>query len=444
MSARSALRSARYPLLGLVFLVVIASFLALTVAVYAKVFSRTVEVELETDRIGNQMRIGSEVKLRDVRVGEVSALRSDGRRAVLTLALNPEQVHRVPANVTARLLPKTLFGERFVSLEVPDRPAPVPLAAGAVIPQDRSANAVEIERVLDELMPVLRAVQPQKLAATLTAVATALEGRGASLGETVRLLDGYVRELVPALPDLTAVLADAAPVAEGYGRAGPDLLAALADLTATSRTLVARRDTLRELMVAGTTVALDAHAFLAANRDNVIGLVAAGRGPAEVLARYAPQYPCLLRQVADLVPKAEEFVGKGTDHPGIATFTAEITVNRGPYVPGVDTPRYGDRRGPRCYALSGPGEHPPAYPADGPFEDGSTKPAARQPQHGALPPGGGGAPEGAAGSLAHSPAERDLLGVLLSPRLGVPPPEVPGWSSLLVGPLYRGAEVVLR
>ncbi|MGB3439367.1 MAG: ABC transporter substrate-binding protein, partial [Actinophytocola sp.] len=42
--------------------------------------------------------------------------------------------------------------------------------------------------------------------------------------------------------------------------------------------------------------------------------------------------------------------------------------------------------------------------------------------------------------LANSPQEQELIGTLLAPAVG----EVPGWSSVLVGPLYRGTEVTLR
>ena len=54
-----------------------------------------------------------------------------------------------------------------------------------MIAQDRSATAVEVERVLDDLLPLLQAVQPQKLATTLGALSQALQGRGEQLGQTL-------------------------------------------------------------------------------------------------------------------------------------------------------------------------------------------------------------------------------------------------------------------
>ena len=51
--------------------------------------------------------------------------------------MDPEMIDQIPSNVTARLLPKTLFGEKFVSLVPPQGPSPTPLAAGDVIDEDR-------------------------------------------------------------------------------------------------------------------------------------------------------------------------------------------------------------------------------------------------------------------------------------------------------------------
>ncbi len=70
-----------------------------------------------------------------------------------------------------------------------------------MITQDRTATAIELERVLDDLLPLLRTIQPAKLNATLNALATALEGRGERLGENLELVDGYFTELNPAAAD---------------------------------------------------------------------------------------------------------------------------------------------------------------------------------------------------------------------------------------------------
>src|SRR5690606_36869807 len=170
-----------------------------------------------TDTAGNQMREGDDVKVRGLRVGEVRPITTDSSKAVLELAIERDRIGAVPSNVSARLLPKTLFGERYVALRIPsdgsdasetdsavsDTGGSRTLAEGDVIPHDRSESAVELERVLSNVLPLLQAVEPQKLAGTLSAVSTALEGRGEQLGETLVDLSDYLREFNPSLPDLS-------------------------------------------------------------------------------------------------------------------------------------------------------------------------------------------------------------------------------------------------
>ncbi len=130
----------------------------------------------------------------------MAAIHADGAGARLH-AGHPARTSsgQIPADVTAQMLPTTLFGARFVALvPPPGAPAGGPaLAAHSTIAQDRSADAIELEQVLDNVMPLLTAVQPQKLAATLNAVATALDGRGTELGTTLVQLDALPHAAQP-------------------------------------------------------------------------------------------------------------------------------------------------------------------------------------------------------------------------------------------------------
>ena len=409
----------RYHVFGAVFLLVIAGFLSLTVAVYKQVFTPAVHVTLETDTIGNQLTPGADVKVRGVLVGEVRSISTNGHTATMDLALQPDLVSSIPDNVTARLLPKTLFGERYVSLQIPQHPA-APIQAGAVIGQDRSSSAIEISKVLDDLMPVLQAVQPQKLAGMLTALSQALDGRGKQLGDLFDQADAYLRQLAPSYPDLNADLAQLSTVANTYNQAAPDFLHALSDLTTTSKTLVDQRNNLANLYSVLTTTSVDLDAFLRVNENNIIGLSTSAEPTLSVLAKYAPEYACVLSQLADEKANADFTFGKGTAHPEMGKFTLTITASRGAYQPGVDTPKYLDTRGPRCYPKAGPGNLFPQYPPGGPILDGSTHPP------------------------AGTPAEQQLLNTLEAPQLGVMPQNAPGWSALLIGPLLRGSQVTLK
>ncbi|SFW89994.1 MCE family protein [Amycolatopsis australiensis] len=435
----------RYQVLGLAFLLVAALFVAFTLAVYNKAFTPVTLVKLETDHVGSQLRTGGDVKVRGMLVGEVRSVVAKGDHAELELALDPGKTDVIPKNVSARLLPKTLFGERYVALQLPDRPER-PIEAGDVIPQDRSSAAIELQKVLDDVMPLLQAVQPEKLSSTLTAVSTALEGRGKQLGQTLVQLSDYLGKLNPSLPDVKADITGLANVAGTYDKAAPDLLQALSDLTTTSRTIVDQRAQLTDLYATVTAASVDLTNFLQVNKDNLIRLTTAVQPTLDVLAKYAPEYPCLLRQLAESVPRAELAFGKGTAHPEVSRVTIEFAASRGKYLPGVDEPKYEDKRGPRCYPeVPKPGVWP-QYPPDGAIEDGSSKPAPPKSPPERLPgpiTAGGGA-VGGSGTIVGSAYERDLIDLLASPALGTSPGDVPGWAGLIVGPLYRGTEVELK
>ena len=95
---------------GVVFLALCMLFVWFTYAVFTKKFSDYDEVTLQSSKIGLSLPTRADVKIRGVIVGEVLDVASDGDGAKLTLGLYPSERDTVPENVTATILPKTLFG----------------------------------------------------------------------------------------------------------------------------------------------------------------------------------------------------------------------------------------------------------------------------------------------------------------------------------------------
>ncbi|MDT5025719.1 MAG: phospholipid/cholesterol/gamma-HCH transport system substrate-binding protein, partial [Micromonosporaceae bacterium] len=190
---------------GLAFVVILVGLLVLSILAYRKAFTPVTWVTLHTDHTGMQLSDNADVKVRGVVVGEVREITADGAGASLRLALDPAMTALIPANVNARLVPKTLFGEKYVDL-VPPSPAgaaQVPtLRSGAVISQDRSQTALELERILDSALPLLQAIQPDKLATVLGALSYALEGRGERTGGDLVALDTILKQLNAEMPTI--------------------------------------------------------------------------------------------------------------------------------------------------------------------------------------------------------------------------------------------------
>ncbi|MFE9116419.1 MCE family protein [Streptomyces sp. NPDC007172] len=406
---------------GVVFLLVPALLVWLSIAVYDKQFTHADTVTVETSSVGNEMHPGAEVKLRGVVVGEVRTISANGTGAKLTLALQPDKRGHIPSDVRAQMLPTTLFGERFVALVPPPNPSTRALPADATIPQDRSSNAIELEQVLDNVLPMLTAVKPDKLSSTLSAVAQALRGRGSQLGDTVVTLDAHLKKFNPNLPALNADLVQLVKVSQTYSDAAPDILRALTDATTTTGTLVDQQTQLLGVYGQTTKTAQDLTGFLQQNKDNIIRLSDVSRPTLDVLAKYSSAFPCTLRTLAGFVPAMDKALGKGTDRPGLHV-TVRVVPSLGKYVPGQDTPVYRGGDGPHCYPVPYLGSPLPA-------ESALTKTAA---------------PSSAGLGLPNSPQENQLVNELLAPALRQAPQSLPDWSSLLLGPALRGTEVTIK
>lgn len=411
---------------GVAFLLVLALAVAVAIGAYAKVFTPVVRVTLQTDRIGNQMQELADVKIRGVLVGEVRAVRSDGATATLDLALDPDRVEMIPANTEARLLPKTLFGEKFVSLVVPDQPTDGHIRDGDVIAQDRSETAIELERVLDDMLPLLQAVPPQDLALTLNALSSALEGRGERLGQNATLVNDYFTELNPALPTIKADISGLADVASLYADAAPDLLRILRAQSVTNATLVEKQDVLASFLAGTAGFATTADQVLTENEARIIRLGEVSRPTLEVFAKYSPNYPCFLRGLVAWEPRIREaFADNGL------SITLEVVPQRPPYEVGEE-PEFLEDRLLGCSGLPNPQvPFPGSVKRDGSNNGGFNYSFSRTP----------GALLGPTSGVAGSPEEQVVVGGLLAPQLGVDPTEVPDIATLLWGPVARGTEV---
>jgi phospholipid/cholesterol/gamma-HCH transport system substrate-binding protein len=463
---RPPLSPTRRRLMGLALLLVIVLIITLCLALFNKAFKPVDIVTLKTDTVGNQLSKQGDVKVRGIIVGEIRSVDSDGSGATIEMAMSPDFLPTIPSNTTAMLIPKTLFGERYVSLSIPPNPSPRPLQEGDVIGQDRSQNATETEQVLNNLLPVLTAVQPQKLSDTLGAISQSLSGRGKQLGGTLVQLNQYLEGINPSLPDLVADLQTLAPTADIYNQASPDLLAALDNLVTTSRTLVEQRAAFESTFRSVTSASNVTTDFLAANRANIIDLAATSRPTLELLARYSSEFPCLFQQLTDLTPKINQVLRPDT---GIQ-IDAEIVIDRGKYVPS-DAPVYGDRRGPRCYNIQG---QAPQDPPGGPIVDGSahgtpsrstqdayangqgaqidqeSQTGAGQASTAGAPTTGQAAPGRVDGAniglpnTPNSPEERQLVTEVTAMQMSLAPAAVPSFAPYLTAATLRGAPAVIR
>ncbi len=298
--------------LGVLFLAICLIFVWLTYAVFNKTFVKYVPVTLNGSAAGTSLPSNADIKLRGMIVGEVRQVIPTATGVTMKLAIKPSAINDIPRDVSAQLVPKTLFGEKYVDLIPANNPSGEKLKAGDTI--NDAVVPIEVETLLNDLYPLLEAVQPAELSYTLSAISTALDGRGENLGKTLVEANNYLKQINPDVPELVTDLTKFGSVADGYAAAMPDLGRLLKNLVVTGDTIVAKRAQLAAFFSAGTALANTTSQFFVANGDTIVTLAHESRPVLEVLSDYSMVFPCVLRQVAKLVPRLDSTFRDQTLH----------------------------------------------------------------------------------------------------------------------------------
>jgi phospholipid/cholesterol/gamma-HCH transport system substrate-binding protein len=278
-------------------------------------------------------------------------------------------------------------------------------------------------------------VQPAEVNYTLTALATALEGRGEKIGENLVVLDDYLKRTNPQLPALVEDLRMLGQVSEQYRAAMPELARLLRNSVTTGHTFVQKEQKIEALFSDVADVSSTSQDFLEANGDNIIRLGDLSVPQLRLMEKYSPEYPCLFKGMSNWIPRMNSgWRGHGL-HINLETLPAQPTG----YSP-ADDPEYNAKAGPHCetlpsppYSQANPGPQPPMSAVDDGVEDGHGKFRPRAATGFDLTTG-----------FAGTAAERSVVDAIAAPLMGVPVDGVPDVAALLFGPLARGAEVSVR
>ncbi|MDT4945347.1 MAG: phospholipid/cholesterol/gamma-HCH transport system substrate-binding protein [Pseudonocardiales bacterium] len=438
----------RRRLLGLGFIALIFALVGLSIAFYNKAFTKVVLVTLKTDHTGNQLLTQSDVKERGIIVGSVRKVKVDsqggcadptGTCTSITLALDPSRVKLIPGNVSAQILPKTLFGEQYVSLTLPKDPGPA-IRGGAVIGQDRSSVALETQKVLGDFLPLLDAVQPAELNATLTAMATALKGRGEQLGKTLVAMDSYLKQLnAIASPGKTYVsmmvddLKKLGDVSEEFNNVAPDLVGMLNNMQTSARTVINKQAALDSILTTANSTSNIISSFLNDNEQRLITVVQTSAKVYSLLNAYTPEYSCMLTALNELGTRAKAGIRNNQIQLSAQLFVANS--KDGAYFPGNE-PKYVTGLGPNCFGMPNP-QVPFKSPSN--FRcvnDGAafTEDACAQ----------AATTSGFDQQSVGSAPETAMINTLIAGSYGTTPDKVPPVATMLAAPALRGSEVTTK
>lgn len=328
----------------ILFAVIVALVLA-TTASFTGTFRSYIPVTLRADRSGLVLEPGAKVKLRGVDIGRVGHVTGGNGGATLRLEIDPDQIRYLPANIGATIDVTTIFGSKFVNLVYPQAPSAQRLAAGAAL--QASSVTTEVNTVFENLVDLLKMVDPMKLNAVLSAVADALRGRGQRIGQAVTDLNEVLTALNARSDTFRGDLHSLKGFGDTYRAAADDIVAVLDAAATTSTTIVEHRSALDGLLLNAVGFTTAGTQLLATTKDTLVTAVDTLEPTTRLLNLYSPSYACTLQGAQWITDHADPvFGGDGR------TFTVDVAL-----LPGNDPYVYPDNL-PVVAAKGGPGGTP--------------------------------------------------------------------------------------
>lgn len=328
---------------GIALILGMVAVTAVSLVMFVGGFTPTVTVTVAAPRSGLVMDPDAKVKVRGVQIGTVAEITRTDAGSTLRLALDPELLRLVPENATVDIRSTTVFGAKYVNFVIPEQPAAEPLRPGARVTAEKVT--VEFNTLFQRLSDVLAEVEPEKLNATMTALGTALEGRGERLGDLLSRSNAYLREINPSLPTLQRDLATSAAVTNLYADAAGDLLRTVDNATVAGRTVAESESEVDALLANLTGLADTTGAVLRDNENQLVTALDLLRPTASLLHEYAPALNCIVGGLAKAMPLAEQVFGGG--QPGVA-LNAGFMYGHDGYNYPEDLPKVNATGGPQC------------------------------------------------------------------------------------------------
>jgi phospholipid/cholesterol/gamma-HCH transport system substrate-binding protein len=296
---------------GAIVFLIAALVLWLVFLQYKGSFTEKTKLTMLSDRAGLVMDPGSKVTYNGVQIGRVDKIdeiQRDGKPAVkFILDVYPKYLHLIPANVDAKIVATTVFGEKYVSMTAPENPLPQRITPSNVI--DARSVTTEINTLFQTITSIAEKVDPVKVNLTLSAAAQALSGLGDKFGQSIINGSAALDEVNPRMPIIRHDIQQLAALGDTYADASPDLFNFLNNGATTAHTIHAQeKDLDRALLAAAGFGATGADIF---NRGGpYLARGAKDLVPsAQLLDTYSPELFCAVRNLHDGEPKVAAFAG---------------------------------------------------------------------------------------------------------------------------------------
>ena len=361
---------------GVVVFLIAALVLWLVYLQYSGDFVDKTKLTMLSDRAGLVMDPGSKVTYNGVQIGRVADINEverDGKPAVkFTLDVYPKYLHLIPANVDAKIVATTVFGEKYVSMTAPEHPLPQRITPKNVI--DARSVTTEINTLFQTITSIAQKIDPVKVNLTLSAAAQALSGLGDKFGQSIINGSAALDEVNPRMPIIRHDIQQLATLGDTYADASPDLFDFLNNAATTAHTVHGQeKDLDRALLAAigfgktGADIFNRGGPYFARGAKDLVP-------SAQLLDTYSPELFCAVRNLHDSEPKVAAFtspyslrseteifsgLGLALSLPGLGITAATLGLSAlTGLIGGAPNPYVYPENLPRINAHGGPGGAP--------------------------------------------------------------------------------------
>jgi len=253
---------------NLVFLVIFA--LTVTMGAFLSfvsgvLFQNSYEITVPMPEAGGILPL-QEVTVLGRAVGQVSDVELTEEGVVITLEIDGDQ--QVPKASIVRVLRRSPIGEQAVDFEPVSAPWE-PAERGAHIEPVEQIVPAEIPFLLEETVELFEAIDKNALSIVVEELATALDGRGATLKQLNRDVIDLNETFVAAIPTYQRLIDSSEPVLQTLADHADDLRALFRDAAELAEVLAENRPTLDRLLDTAPPFLAEAEALVINTRANL-------------------------------------------------------------------------------------------------------------------------------------------------------------------------------
>jgi len=223
-----------------IFCVVMAMLTAFLFIIFGQVRTGSTHGYSAVFSDASRLKSGATVRVAGIRVGTVQdvSLRPD-RKVLVTFDADRNIVLTTGTKAQIRYL--NLVGDRY--LELVDSPGSTKiLPAGAQIPQDRTAPALDLDLLLGGLKPVIQGLNPQDVNALTASLIQVLQGQGGTLDSLFSKTSSFTNSLADNNQVIEQLIEDLKNTLDTLSKDGDDFSGAIDRLDKLIKGLSADRD----------------------------------------------------------------------------------------------------------------------------------------------------------------------------------------------------------